>query len=227
MRKPSSSYKPSSMNCIRNMYFQLMGVEPQGKATYQLTGMGETGTARHEKIQSYLLLMQQYGMDWEYIDVEVYIQNMGLNHLKVVERKGYEVKVYNERLNISFLCDGILKHKDEYYIFEFKTETTYKEGPREQVDEAHYVQGTTYSVCLEIDKVLFLYENRDNCHKKAYLLEITDEMKYDLVISRIEECDGYVKRMIVPPKPKDLTGKLMRKTCEYCNYKAECKKAGA
>jgi hypothetical protein len=26
--KPSQSYKPSSMNCIRNMYYQVLGVEP-------------------------------------------------------------------------------------------------------------------------------------------------------------------------------------------------------
>ena len=30
-RKPSQSYKPSSMHCIRNMYFQVTGAEQRGE----------------------------------------------------------------------------------------------------------------------------------------------------------------------------------------------------
>ena len=69
---------------------------------------------------------------------------------------------------------------------------------------------------------MFLYENRDNCDKKAFVLEVTDDMKYDYIISKIEECDRYVKRLIPPPKPEDVS----KKTCQYCNYKTSCRKAG-
>jgi len=47
-------------------------------------------------------------------------------------------------------------------------------------------------------------------------------MKYDYIISKIEECDRYVKRLIPPPKPEDVS----KKTCQYCNYKISCRKAG-
>lgn len=56
---------------------------------------------------------------------------------------------------------------------------------------------------------------------KAFLFTPTDDMKQDLV-GRIEECDGYVKRLIAPPKPENIN----RKTCEYCNYKTQCRKDG-
>lgn len=220
-RTPSRSYKPSSMNCVRNMYFQIMGEEPESDTNYCLTGMGETGTARHEKIQYYLMLMKQYGYDCEYIDVELYIKEQCLEDLEVIERQGYEVKLFHKKLNIRFLCDGIIKYAGQYYIFEFKTESTHKEVPRQGVAEEHYTQATTYSVCLELDGVIFLYENRDNCHKKCYLLEVTDEMKYDLVLSKIEECDQYVKTMIPPPRPE-----VSKKVCQYCSYRQACKRVG-
>lgn len=221
-RTPSRSYKPSSMNCVRNMYFQIMAYPPESTPNYCLTGMSETGTARHEKIQFYLSIMKDYGYDCEYIDVEVYIKQQGLEDLEVIERKGYEVKLYHKKLNIRFLCDGVVKYRGEYYIFEFKTETTHKEVARQGVAEEHYTQAATYSVCLELSGILFVYENRDNCHKKSYLLEVTDDMKYDLVISKIEDCDSYVKTMIVPPKPVEVA----KKTCQYCSYRSACKKAG-
>ena len=68
---------------------------------------------------------------------------------------------------------------------------------------------------------MFLYENRDNCDKKAFLLHVTEEMRNELV-AKIEECDGYVTNLIPPPKPE-----VSKKTCSYCNYKQACKKAGA
>jgi CRISPR/Cas system-associated exonuclease Cas4 (RecB family) len=48
-------------------------------------------------------------------------------------------------------------------------------------------------------------------------------MKYDKVLGKIEECDSYVKRLIPPPKPADVTKKI----CQYCDYKSLCRKAGA
>ena len=48
-----------------------------------------------------------------------------------------------------------------------------------------------------------------------------EEMKAEL-LSKIEECDGYVGRLIPPPKPDDVP----KKSCNYCNYKSACRKAG-
>ena len=132
-----------------------------------------------------------------------------------------ETKLYHNKLNISFLCDGIIRYKGHYYILELKTESTYKFVNRQGVDPSHYHQGITYSLAFGLNEVLFVYINRDVLDMKAFMFNVTEEMKLD-IISYIEECDGYVKRMITPPKPEDVA----KKTCSYCMYKSQCKKDG-
>lgn len=223
-RKPSRSYKPSSMLCIRNMYFQITGAEMESeRASYQLVGISESGTDRHERIQNAVASMADYGMECVYVDVEKFIKSRGLDHLKVVSKNGFETKLYHTGLNMSFMCDGIIKYRGQYYILEIKTETSFKWQSRTGIADEHVTQGTAYSVSFGIDQVMFLYENRDTCDKKAYILEVTDDMKFSLVVGRIEECDEYVSRLIPPPKPENVP----KKACTYCNYRVACRKAGA
>lgn len=221
-RKPSQSYKPSSMKCIRNMYFQVTGAEQDDqRGNYCLIGIVQSGSDRHERLQEAISKMKDFGMDCEYIDAAEYAKANKLDHLEVVSKQGYETKFYHKDLNISFLCDGIIRYKGHYYILEIKTETIHKWQTRKEVDPEHHAQASTYSVCLGLNKVMFVYENRDNCDKKAYLFEVPDEMKLGIV-SKIEECDQYVKIFTPPPIPEDIT----KKTCQYCNYKTLCRKVG-
>ena len=53
------------------------------------------------------------------------------------------------------------------------------------------------------------------------MFNITGEMKEGLV-GYIEDCDGYVRRLIAPPKPENVS----KKTCGYCLYRSKCKKEG-
>lgn len=221
-RMPSKTYKPSSMTCIRNMYFQVTGTLPdEERGNYCLVGICESGTDRHERLQLAVSNMKNIGIDCEYIDVADYVKEHNLDYLEIKGKSGFETKLYHKSLNISFLCDGIIKYKGNYYILEIKTETIYKWQTRDKVADEHLNQATTYAACLGINNVLFLYENRDNCDKKAFILSVTDEMKTEL-LGKIEECDGYVSRLIIPPKPKDVP----KKSCNYCNYKSACRKAG-
>lgn len=217
---PSKTYKPSSMNCIRNMYYQMMGTEPESnRSTYCLVGICNSGTDIHVRIQNAVAAMKNNGIDCEYIDVADYVKSRNLDYLEIVSKQGVETKLYHKDLHMSFLCDGIIRYKGRYYVLELKTETTMKWGRREGVDPRHYNQGTAYSIAFNIPEVLFVYINRDVLDMKAYMFVPTDEMKQDLV-GKIEECDGYVSRMICPPRPEDVD----RKTCEYCSYKTQCKK---
>lgn len=222
-RKPSQSYKPSSMKCIRNMYFQVTGAEQDDqRANYCLIGIVQSGSDRHERLQEAISKMKDFGMDCEYIDAADFAKQRNLDYLQVVAKQGYETKFYHKDLNISFLCDGIILYKGKYYILEIKTETIHKWQTRKGVDPEHYAQASTYSICLGIDEVMFVYENRDNCDKKAYLFKVEDEMKFEIV-SKIEECDKFVKILTPPPIPEDIT----KKTCQYCNYRALCRKVGS
>ena len=224
-RKGSKSYKPSSMNCIRQMFYMVTGKEPEHLGeNYTGVGICNSGTDIHQRIQQAVLDMKSNDMDCEYVNVADYVRSRNIDYLDIVkepnfEEGDYETKLFHKILNMSFLCDGIIKYKNIYYILELKTENTNKFWVREGVDPSHYNQGTAYSLSLQIPNVLFVYINRDVLDMKSFMFTPTNEMKQDLV-GRIEECDNYVKRLITPPKPTDVP----RKTCEYCNFKTQCRK---
>jgi hypothetical protein len=226
-RKPSQTYKPSSMNCIRNMYYQVTGTEPDpAQSSYCMVGICNSGSDIHCRTQYAVSKMKENGMDCEYINVADYIESRGIDCLEIVKRPDpdngeYETKLYHKTLNMSFLCDGVILYKGRYYILEIKTEASFKWNNRTDTDPKHHKQATAYSMSLGIDGVIFLYINRDVLDMKSYMFVPTDEMKQNLV-GTIEECDGYVSRMICPPKPEDIP----KKQCSYCGYKNQCKKDG-
>lgn len=221
-RLPSKTYKPSGMNCIRASYYQLVGAECDlPNSNYTMVGICNSGTDIHVRIQTAVEQMKDNGMDCEYIDVAEFVRSRGLDYLNIVSKDGMETKLYHKKLNMSFMCDGIIKYKNHYYILELKTENSYKFMNRKDVDPSHYQQGTAYSIAFNIPQVLFVYVNRDVLDMKAFMFVPTDEMRQNLV-GYIEECDGYVSRKIAPPKPKDVS----KKACSYCVYKNQCRKDG-
>ena len=221
-RAPSKTYKPSSMQCIRNMYYQVTGHarDPQ-RSNFALVGICNSGTDTHERVQKYVANMKTYGIDCEYVDVAEYVKQRNLDYIDVVSQQGMETKLYHKPLNISFLCDGIIRYKGKYYILELKTETSFKWQSRNGVDPKHYAQGTAYSLIFHIDNVIFVYINRDILDMKAYMFTPTDEMKTELV-DKISECDNYVQSEKVPPKPADVP----KSACEYCAYRSSCRAEG-
>lgn len=220
---PSKTYKPSGMNCIRASYYQVSGIEPdKASSNYTLVGICNSGTDIHVRIQTAVERMKENGMDCEYIDVQQFVNSRGLtDKLQIVSKNGMETKLYHKKYNMSFMCDGIIKYKGHYYILELKTENSYKFMNRKDVDPSHYNQATAYSLAFGIDKVLFVYINRDVLDMKAFMFNVTNEMKTHLV-GYIDECDSYVRRLIAPPKPEN----IVKKTCTYCSYKTQCRKDG-
>lgn len=221
-RLPSKTYKPSGMNCIRQSYYQITGTQPdESHASYSLIGICNSGTDIHVRIQTAVEQMKENGMDCEYIDVADFVRQRNLEDLDIVSKNGMETKLYHKKFNLSFMCDGIIKYKRHYYILELKTENSYKFMNRKGVEESHYNQATAYSLSFGIDQVLFVYINRDVLDMKAFMFDVTGEMKEGLV-GYIENCDGYVRRLIAPPKPENVS----KKTCGYCLYRSKCKKEG-
>lgn len=219
-RKPSQTYKPSAMNCIRQSYYSMVGKDvDENSSSYIGVGICNSGTDIHIRIQNAIQQMKDNGIDCEWIDVAKFIKQRKLNHLEVLSQGINETKLHHKVLNMHFMCDGIIKYKKKYYIVELKSESSNKFYTRDGVDPTHFKQGTAYSLSFEIPDVLFIYISRDNLDMKSYMFTPTDEMKQDIV-DYIETCDGYIKRMITPPIPKDVA----RKTCEYCSYKTICRK---
>ena len=217
--KPSQTYKPSGMNCIRASYYQVKGVDPDpANASYTNVGICNSGTDIHIRTQQAVESMKDNGMDCEYVDVAEFVTQRGLTNLEIKGKSGEETKLYDKNLNISFLCDGIIKYKNKYYIIEFKTENSFKWNQRIGVDPNHYNQAITYSLELGLDEVMFVYISRDNLDMKSYLFHVTDEMR-QTIIDYIESCDNYVRINSIPPKIP-----VSQKTCNYCGYKLRCEK---
>ena len=223
-RLPSKTYKPSSMNCIRNMFYQVTGhPQDESETSYALVGICNSGTDIHKRVQDAVLQMKKYGMDCEYINVADFVRTRNLEYLTIVSEPNptvgdYETKLYHNNLKLSFLCDGIIKYKDKYYILELKTESAYKWQSRTGVDPKHFAQGTSYSIAFNIPNVIFVYISRDVLSMKSYMFTPTDEMKEEL-LGKISECDNYVKKNTLPPIPENIS----KSVCEYCNYRASCK----
>ena len=227
-RAGSKTYKPSSMNCIRQSYYAITGAEEdESNSNYMNVGICNSGSDRHERLQQAVIDMWSNNMDCDYINVADFVETRNLTeYLDIVKRpdfakNDFETKLYHKTLNMSFLCDGIIKYHNHYYILEIKTESSYKFMNRKGVDPSHYHQAIAYSIAFGINEVIFLYECRDNCDKKAFMYTVTDDMKQEL-LGYIEECDSYIKKIKVPPKPEDVE----KKTCSYCHYRGRCNKDG-
>lgn len=220
--KPSRTYKPSSLKCMREMYYQVIGADTdkQSEKSGDFYGICESGTDRHERIQNAISKMHKYGVECEYVDVEEYVKEHNLTHLEVLGKTNFETKLKDPGRNIIFLCDGIIKYKGNFYVLECKTESSYKWMDRKGVDPSHKYQAWTYSLELGLDNVLFLYENRDLCTKKTFMLHVTQEDR-DFIENRIKSCDEYVSQRVAPP-----VAEIDKKVCQYCSYKTVCKLDG-
>ena len=202
-----------------NAYYQLIGAEPEvAKNTYNLAGICESGTDRHIRMQKNIERMKEVlGVDCEYISVADFVKERNLTDLEIKGQSGMETKLYNKKYNMSFMCDGIIKYKSKYFIFEFKTESSNKFYQRKGVDESHYTQAIAYALNFGIDKVLFVYENRDILDLKAYVFVVTDEM-LQILKQKIFKTLQYAEYNQLPPKPTD----VLKKTCSYCAYRNMC-----
>ena len=151
---------------------------------------------------------------------QIQLSPLGMHRFQKVQipHGNLDIKLFHKLLNMSFLCDGIIKYKNKYYILELKTESSNKFWQRQDTDPVHYNQATAYSLAFGIDNVIFVYICRDNLEMKSYMFTPTSDMKNSLV-GYIDECNSYVSRQVVPPKPEPLN----KKACMYCRYKKYCK----
>lgn len=217
-RLPSKTYKPSSMNCTRQMVYQVLGKpQDESSSSYTLVGIAQSGTDIHERLQKAVAQMKENGIDCEYVDVGKYVVDHDLD-VHVVMKSGMETKLYSPKYNMSFLCDGIIRYKGHYYVLELKTEISHKFFGRQGVDPSHYNQATAYSLIFGLD-VIFVYVSRDTLDMKSYLYSVSTEMKQALV-EKIEYCQSYADKGEIPPKPEDVA----KKTCSYCLYRGFCSK---
>ena len=73
-RKKSIYYKPSSLNCPRQMFYYRKGTPVKDTPTnFSMVGVCESGSDRHLRLQTAIKRMKEFGYDCEYVDVEEYV----------------------------------------------------------------------------------------------------------------------------------------------------------
>lgn len=220
-RKPSQTYHPSSIGgCLRNVYYQIVGKDLDNNTkSPELIEIAESGSSRHEKIQERISKMRSIGFEVDWVSIEKHLENrkeLGSTVIKDENNKdSLETLVYNNIYNMRFKCDGLIRFKGVLYILEIKTESSQKWRNRTAPEMSHKHQACCYSMALGVPKILFLYENRDFCSKKAYEFIPTDD-ELDSVSSIISICDEHVAKNEVPDK-------VSSNGCNYCNYKSSCR----
>lgn len=220
--KPSKSIKPSSLGgCFREQWFMLIGEEPDPSKNDSANNITitESGSDRHSRLQNHIASAQLYGVPIEWIDPEEQVQKVQKTSLNTIvkRRDGNEVLCWSEDYQTSFKCDGIIRYRGITMILEIKTEDHFNWIQRFSPEPKHEFQAALYSLCLGIDHVMFLYENRNYTNRKAFKVTITDEFKAQ-VKQRIEYILLYKETNKVPPKEKT--------KCTYCRYKGACKAIG-
>lgn len=220
-RQPSKSYKPSSMGgCKRRLLFEVTGtpIDSNQSVEPDFVGICESGTDRHERIQSTVIEMERLGIDCDWVDVATYLRMYPQPGTKVVQQQGFETKLENEIFNMRFMCDGIIRMGGKYYILEIKTEASFKFQKREAPEDKHVYQAACYSACLGINDVIFLYEMRDTCKKKSYHVEVSNEDRQSKVVDVVCEVDSHIEAGTVPDKTEH------KNECSYCPFTHACKK---
>ena len=213
---PSDYIRPSSMyGCERMIFFQRVhsGSLNGEQSDVPLIEICQSGTDRHLDIQHIVEIMEGV----ECLDLEEVVKEANQKGIKT-EFLGWnedhtEARCKNDELSIFFQPDGVIRFMGKEVILEVKTESTYQFSNRYEPKEDHKWQATSYGMGLGIDYVLFLYEDRNFCKKKAYLWKITDEMK-QAVLKKINTVNTACKTGVPPEKNED--------KCTYCKYKNEC-----
>lgn len=135
------------------------------------------------------------------------------------ERRKYLQKTYKSEQEF---YDSVSERKEEYK----KYYTHLKDGSKHSKEEKIEFQ---LECCLNaddilfhtkrpIDKVIFLYENKDNQELKEFCVVRNNEILEE-VLSRYEQLNKYVADEELPPR--EGTSKSCS-TCRWCNFKLEC-----
>lgn len=131
--------------------------------------------------------------------------------------KAIEVALQNELLHGR--ADGIVTVNNEPYVLELKSINSFGFKKLEQPKKEHVKQLMLYLHYFNIQKGIFLYENKDNQDLKEYMIEY-DKQTAEQLISEMQTLKHFIENNILPPMPLGLE----EWECQYCDYSEECRK---
>ncbi len=192
---PSKYISPSGLNCPMDMAFKLAGIPTEdSKESFQSRQFAENGNDRHDRIQEFLSETEYW------VDVAEYVKEKNLP-LEIVEQQGHEVLLVSEEYKTRFRCDGMLLINGDYYVLEIKTERGSVTSRRTGPDEKHYLQGLAYTMLLDVDRIMWVYEGREYLEQKPFVQEV-DENEKQFIKNYIKEIIANIDTPENLPMPK-------------------------
>lgn len=219
---------PSGLECQVAVWYKLHGIEmlPEERS-FESDGYASSGDSRHKTIQRFLASNDKI----EWVDIAKYVEDhnlpfeveyearvldlskkFGLTCEQVCELIGsYERLLKHKNGLINFKLDGIVKYDGEYYILEIKTAS--KVNCAKAPLSKHQLQGKTYSMLLNIPKLIWVYESREDFKHTIVFQEFTEE---DIIFIK-----NYLNTIVLAKDPKNLK---RSSDCKYCRYREHCLK---
>lgn len=214
LKARSQMISPSGLNCQVACAFKLTSAPmTPHKESFQSNCFAVNGGDRHKRLQAFLKETPYW------VDVAEYIKEHA-PELQIVEPEEgaevdeFEVMLYSPQHQARFKCDGLLLIEGHYYVLEIKTERQSANSCRTAASPAHEKQGVAYTLMLNTDRILWLYEGRDFFDQKLFVQIVTKEEQVEL--------DEYIKEILFfKDTPEEL--KRNTKACTYCDYANYCK----
>lgn len=216
------TFAPSGFRCKRKMWFRLRGTEPDQikKPDPVLNFTAEIGTAIHRIVQSNLkeCLQDDYVEVDKFLDAYPIPRNYNID--KSADSLEYLIQIFDPP--VRFACDGILRLNNQYYLLEIKSSEFSSfdslTGPKDE----HIEQVKCYCSLLGLDKVLFMYVDRQYGGVKVYEYKV-NELDKRLILDNMSEVQSAVQSMI-PPEPLPKGDKWCSPA--MCPYYKKCSEWG-
>ena len=221
--KSHKTFAPSAFRCDRRSWFRLRGVDPDEIRTPDrvMDFSAEMGTACHRMIQTNLknLLKENW------IDVSEYLkENLKIDSEYRCERdeSGLETLIEIDNPPVRFACDGIVKIDGQYYLLEIKSSEYSSWNDLTDPKPHHVDQVKCYCTLLNLDKVIFMYIDRQYGGIKCFEESVTSLDKIN-----ISERFEYVQRMVESNlAPEGLPVGDRWCTPNMCPYYKKCQEYG-
>lgn len=185
------TFAASQFRCDRLSWFRLRGTEPDNITSPDttLSYIADVGTACHIRLQT--ILKNALNRDWvdikDHIDEEI---NFPYQYEIKSDDNGLESFIHISDPPIRFACDGIIRIDNQKYLLEIKTSELSSWRDLTDPKPHHIDQVKVYATLLNLDKILFIYQERQYGEIKAFEINITQPEK-DAIINRMK----YVKEM--------------------------------
>ena len=208
---------PSSIaGCPRAGFLKMNGVKPTAsvEADLQLLAFSEQGMDRHYRIQK---LISSMNTTFRAVTVAEHITDRCLD-LEITKEKQFETMVLDHNLKLKYAVDGILEDKKtgERYILEIKTTGKGSFSGIEIPTTKHKYQVSAYAISLQVNKVIFIYEEREGFGKKVIIFNVDQEWEKKVTSKITTIVDSVAKNN--PPKMLD------KRYCSGCSYEGICNK---